>query len=58
MTPLKLLLVFTFLIGITAASKAESEKWLAENSVKEGVITLPSGLQYKVLKKGKMEVFV
>ena len=28
------------------------EKFLAENKVKEGVVTLPSGLQYKVLRAG------
>ena len=33
-------------------SKAEGEKYLAENASKEGVVTLPSGLQYKVLKEG------
>ena len=33
-------------------SNAESAKWLEENSKKKGVITLPSGLQYKVLKTG------
>ena len=32
--------------------KEAGEKYLAENAVKEGVITLPSGLQYKVLKEG------
>ncbi len=32
------------------------EQWLAENKKKEGVITLPSGLQYKVLVKGEGEV--
>ncbi len=31
----------------------EGEKFLAENSKKEGVVSLPSGLQYKILKKGK-----
>ncbi len=30
----------------------EGKKFLAENAKKEGVITLPSGLQYKILKKG------
>ena len=35
-----------------AAAKEEGEKYLAENAQKEGVITLPSGLQYKVLKEG------
>jgi FKBP-type peptidyl-prolyl cis-trans isomerase FklB len=34
------------------AAKAEGEKYLAENAKKEGVITLPSGLQYQVLKEG------
>ena len=28
------------------------EQWLEENKKKEGVITLPSGLQYKILVKG------
>ncbi len=30
----------------------EGEAFLAENAKKEGVVVLPSGLQYKVLKKG------
>ena len=30
----------------------EGEAFLAENAKKEGVVTLPSGLQYKVLTKG------
>lgn len=30
----------------------EGEKFLAENAKKEGVITLPSGLQYKVIREG------
>ena len=36
----------------TAALKAEGEQFLAENAKKEGVVTLPSGLQYKVLQSG------
>ena len=32
------------------------EDFLAENKKKEGVITLPSGLQYKVLKEGTGEI--
>lgn len=32
--------------------KADGEKYLADNAKKDGVITLPSGLQYKVLKEG------
>lgn len=34
------------------AAKAEGEKYLAENAKKEGVVTLESGLQYKVIKEG------
>ncbi|MBP5777448.1 MAG: FKBP-type peptidyl-prolyl cis-trans isomerase [Prevotella sp.] len=33
--------------------KEAGEKFLAENAKKEGVVTLPSGLQYKVLFEGK-----
>lgn len=35
-----------------AAYKAENEQWLKDNASKPGVVTLPSGLQYKVLKTG------
>ena len=31
---------------------AKGEKYLADNAAKEGVITLPSGLQYQVIKEG------
>ena len=34
------------------AAREEGEKYLAENAKKDGVITLPSGLQYQVLKEG------
>ena len=33
-------------------NKAEGEKFLAENAKKEGIKTLPSGVQYKVIKEG------
>jgi len=33
-------------------NQKEGEAFLAENKKKEGVITLPSGLQYKVIKAG------
>ncbi len=33
-------------------TKEEGEKYLAENAKKDGVISLPSGLQYKVIKEG------
>ncbi|MBQ9236759.1 MAG: FKBP-type peptidyl-prolyl cis-trans isomerase [Prevotella sp.] len=32
---------------------AEGKAWLAENAKKPGVVTLPSGLQYKVITEGK-----
>merc|ERR1712070_461060 len=35
-----------------SATNEEGTKFLEANKAKEGVITLPSGLQYKVLKKG------
>jgi FKBP-type peptidyl-prolyl cis-trans isomerase len=34
-------------------SQQEGEKFLEENKKKEGVVTLPSGLQYKVITEGK-----
>lgn len=34
------------------AHKEAGEKYLAENAKKDGVVTLPSGLQYLVLKEG------
>ena len=34
------------------AAKAEGEKFLAENGKKEGIVTLPSGLQYEVIREG------
>lgn len=37
------------------ANKSEGDKWLAENAKKEGVKTLPSGLQYKVIEEGSGE---
>ena len=33
-------------------AKAKGEKFLAENKKKEGVVALPSGLQYKILTAG------
>jgi FKBP-type peptidyl-prolyl cis-trans isomerase FklB len=34
------------------ANKKEGDAFLAANKTKEGVVTLPSGLQYKILKEG------
>ncbi len=33
-------------------NKEKGEQWLADNAQKEGVVTLPSGLQYQVLREG------
>jgi FKBP-type peptidyl-prolyl cis-trans isomerase FklB len=35
-----------------AANRKEGETFLAANKSKEGVVTLPDGLQYKILKQG------
>ena len=40
---------------LAAAYKAENAAWLTENAKKEGVVTLPDGLQYKVLTMGEGE---
>merc|ERR1712010_363881 len=46
-------LILTALVAVALAGTNEkSLKFLEENKAKDGVITLPSGLQYKVLKKG------
>ncbi len=37
---------------VAEKNKKEGEAFLAENKGKEGVVTLPSGLQYKVVKPG------
>lgn len=38
------------------ADKVEAaEKFLAENKTKEGIVALPSGVQYKIVKEGKGE---
>ncbi|MEK6672779.1 MAG: FKBP-type peptidyl-prolyl cis-trans isomerase [Nitrospirota bacterium] len=38
--------------AMSEKNKREGEAFLAENKRKDGVITLPSGLQYKVIKAG------
>jgi len=37
-------------------NKAEGEAFLAANKTKEGVVALPSGLQYKILKAGNGKI--
>ena len=39
-----------------AGTNAFGKKFLEENKAREGVITLPSGLQYKVLRDGDGEL--
>jgi len=39
-------------LNVALANKKVGEAFLAENRKKEGVVTLPSGLQYKILKAG------
>ena len=41
--------------ALAHGSNAVGEKFLAENKNKEGVITLASGMQYKVLRTGDGE---
>eukprot|EP00299_Pterocystis_sp_00344_P011830 c5584_g1_i1.p1 GENE.c5584_g1_i1~~c5584_g1_i1.p1 ORF type:complete len:155 (-),score=43.37 c5584_g1_i1:52-516(-) len=42
-----------FLFGLSlAGTTPEGRAWLAKNKENEGVVELPSGLQYKVLKSG------
>ncbi|MEZ6088552.1 MAG: FKBP-type peptidyl-prolyl cis-trans isomerase [Pirellulaceae bacterium] len=38
--------------AVAGPNKQKADAFLAANSKKEGVVTLPSGLQYKVLRKG------
>ena len=41
------------LLAVTSASDAAGEAYLTANKAKPGVVALPSGLQYEVLRKGK-----
>lgn len=38
--------------ALYGANREAGEKWLEENKTKDGVVTLPSGLQYKIITKG------
>ncbi len=40
---------------LAVENQAAGKKFLAENKTKEGVVELPSGLQYKIIKKGEGE---
>jgi FKBP-type peptidyl-prolyl cis-trans isomerase len=39
--------------AVAEKNKREGEAFLAANKTKEGVVTLPSGLQYKIVKAGE-----
>ena len=39
-------------LALSAANKTQGAAFLTENKTKEGVVTLPSGLQYKILTEG------
>merc|ERR1711939_217983 len=49
---LRSLFAALLVVGLANATNEAGTKYLEENKAKEGVVTLPSGLQYKVLKKG------
>ncbi|HVO58466.1 MAG TPA: FKBP-type peptidyl-prolyl cis-trans isomerase [Dongiaceae bacterium] len=40
------------LAAVAAANQQQGDAFLAANKMKDGVVTLPSGLQYKILKAG------
>jgi len=46
-------LFVTFICFVNAGSNDKSKKFLAEKAGDEGVISLPSGLMYKVLREGE-----
>ena len=53
MFAIKSMFLAVMAFGFFAPALADKNTdYLAENKKKEGVITLPSGLQYKVLRKG------
>ena len=40
-------------VAVSGNNKADGERFLAENRNKEGVVVLPSGLQYKIIKNSE-----
>lgn len=53
MNPLSIILLLLLAPSFSlAGSNEEGLKFLEDNKSKEGVVVLPSGLQYKVLNKG------
>merc|ERR1712010_385031 len=49
---LRSLFAALLVVALANATNEAGTKYLEENKSKEGVVTLPSGLQYKVLRKG------
>ena len=49
---MKLIILLFAICTVAVATNEAGKKFLEENKAKEGVVTLPSGLQYKILKKG------
>ena len=49
---MKAALLALALVGLARATNEEGKAFLEENAQKEGVVVLPSGLQYKVIKSG------
>ena len=47
----------TLFVAVEAGSNEASKAWLAENAKKDGVHVLPSGLQYRVLRKVRSRAF-
>lgn len=45
-------LILSLVALASAGSNEKSKEWLEENAKKDGVVVLPSGLQYKILKSG------
>ena len=52
-----ILSVATLFVAVEAGSNEASKAWLAENAKKDGVHVLPSGLQYRVLRKVRTRAF-
>jgi FKBP-type peptidyl-prolyl cis-trans isomerase FklB len=53
---MKFVILFVLLPALAAATNAKGEAFLKENAGKEGVISLASGLQYKVLRAGEGKI--
>jgi FKBP-type peptidyl-prolyl cis-trans isomerase FklB len=45
--------LLALLVAVSFASSPEGEKYLQEYSQREGVVTLPSGLRYRIIKSGE-----